>query len=152
GPRKQKNGLRLDNGEEAFKGGNSGAVIKPKDAIGSRLFQVLAGTDPEVKMPPKGEPPLLAGELGRIRAWNEQGAHWPKDAVTATVRPASTHWAFVAPKRTAPPEVATRGWVRTDIDRFILSRLEAEKIAPSSEADKVTLIRRLSLDLLGLPP
>src|SRR5215471_12164437 len=62
------------------------------------------------------------------------------------------HWAFVKPERPAPPEVKNTAWVRTPIDRFILSRLEEEGLTPSPEADRVTLLRRLSLDLIGLPP
>src|SRR5215467_2125038 len=62
------------------------------------------------------------------------------------------HWAFVKPERPAPPEVKNTGWVRTPIDRFILARLEKEGLTPSPEADRVTLLRRLSLDLIGLPP
>src|SRR5262249_35000736 len=64
----------------------------------------------------------------------------------------SKHWAYQAPKRPALPRVANAGWVRNEIDRFILARLEKEKARPSREADQVPLIRRLSLDLLGLPP
>src|SRR5262249_7530599 len=91
-------------------------------------------------------------EVGLIRAWVEQGADWPKDAGTGTGTPKSKHWAFQPPKRHAPPKTAQADWMRNPIDAFILARLEKEKIQPSPEADRVTLVRRLSLDLLGLPP
>jgi hypothetical protein len=71
---------------------------------------------------------------------------------SAAIKKHGEHWAFVKPKRTAPPEVKNRGWVRTPIDRFILARLEKEGLRPQPEADRVTLLRRLSLDLIGLPP
>src|SRR5262245_238637 len=149
---KQRSGLRLDDGKAALKGGNSGTVITPGDALKSRLLHLIASPDPKTRMPPKNRPALTAKEVGLIRAWVEQGAVWPKDAGAGTNTPKSKHWAFQPPKRHAPPKVAGGGWARNPIDAFILARLEREKIQPSPEADRVTLIRRLSLDLLGLPP
>ena len=101
-------------------------------------------------MPPKGEP-LTHEQQALVRAWIDQGAHWPADvgAQTAEVR---KHWAYVKPVRPEPPAVNGSGWVRNDIDRFVLARLEAEGLEPSPAADRATLIRRLSLDLTGLPP
>jgi hypothetical protein len=153
GPAKQRGGLRLDDGQAALRGGNSGAVLKPGDAVGSRLLQAVAGLDPDVKMPPEGKKPLSSAEIALLRAWIEQGAKWPRDAGgSAAQGGTTTHWAFLPIKRPAAPRVRGPGWVRQDLDRFILARLEAEGIAPSPEADRATLIRRLSLDLLGLPP
>jgi hypothetical protein len=152
GPTKQRGGLRLDDGVAALKGSDSGAVIKPGDAVGSRLLTLVAGLDDDLKMPPEDRKPLTAEEVGHLRAWIEQGAKWPKDATGIVAKPKSDHWAFQPIKRPTPPEVANKAWVRNDIDRFVLARLEKEKIVPSPEADRVTLIRRLSLDLLGLPP
>jgi hypothetical protein len=152
GPDKQRGGLRLDDGVAAQKGGNGGAVIKPGDAAGSRLLKLVAGLDEELKMPPEGRTPLTAEEIGRLRAWIEQGAKWPQAAGGAVVRARSNHWSFQPIQRPTPPEVRQRAWVRNDIDRFVLARLEKEQIEPSPEADRVTLIRRLSFDLLGLPP
>jgi hypothetical protein len=152
GTEKQKGGLRLDDGIEALKGGNSGAVIQPGDGSHSRLLHLVAGLDPDLHMPPRG-PALTADEIGRLRAWIDQGAKWPKESVTTTSpRSKASHWAFQPPRRWPAPRVANRPWVRNDLDAFVLARLEAEKITPSAEADRVTLIRRLSLDLLGLPP
>lgn len=151
GPEKQRGGVRLDDPTAAMKGGNSGAIIVPGKSTESRLLIVVAGLDAEVVMPPKEKPPLTALEVGRLRAWIEQGAPWPPKS-SATSASKSKHWAFQSLRRAPPPAVKNHGWVRNDIDRFVLARLEAEKIAPSPEADRVTLIRRLSLDLLGLPP
>jgi hypothetical protein len=153
GPRRQKGGLRLDDRDAALKGGNAGAVIRPGDAAASRLLLVVAGLNADLKMPPEGKAPLTAEEVGRLRAWVEQGAKGGKPAAAAAARAASsTQWAFQPVRRPMPPPVANPSWVRNEIDAFVLARLEAEHIAPSPEADRVTLIRRLSFDLLGLPP
>jgi mono/diheme cytochrome c family protein len=152
GAAKQRGGLRLDAATEAAKGGNSGPAFKPGDAAGSRLLQLVAGLDAETKMPPTGKG-LTPVEIGLVRAWIEQGAKWaPIATPTATAATTSSHWAFQPVRRPALPTVVNNAGVRNDIDRFILARLEKEKIAPAPEADRATLIRRLSLDLLGLPP
>jgi mono/diheme cytochrome c family protein len=152
GTEKQKGGLRLDGRDGALKGSNSGTVITPGQSGASRLIHVVGGLDAETRMPPYGKP-LSAAEVGRLRAWIDQGAKWPAEKTAArSVRVRAKHWAFLRPERSVPPPVAQAGWVRNPIDAFILARLEAEKIAPAPEADRVTLIRRVSLDLLGLPP
>jgi hypothetical protein len=151
GSEKHRGGLRLDDEKAAFKGGNNGAAIKPRDAAGSRLLAVVAGLDPDVKMPPGDRTPLTPEQIGHLRAWIEQGAVWPKSSGTTTTAK-STHWSFQPIKRPAIPEVKDRAWAQNDLDRFVLARLEKEKIVSSPEADRVTLIRRLSFDLIGLPP
>jgi hypothetical protein len=153
GAAKQRGGLRLDDGAAALKGGDSGAVLKPGDAVNSRLLRLVAGLDPDLKMPPGDRPPLGADEVGLLRAWIEQGAKWPQDGAAAAAQaPRSAHWSFQPVRSPAPPRVSDPGRVRNPIDAFVLARLDAEKLTPSAEADRVTLIRRLSLDLLGLPP
>ncbi|HVS40329.1 MAG TPA: PSD1 and planctomycete cytochrome C domain-containing protein, partial [Gemmataceae bacterium] len=153
GAAKQRGGLRLDNAASALRGGDRGPAFKPGDAAHSRLVLAVSGMDPDLKMPPADKPPLTAEQVAVLRAWIDQGAKWPKDdAVAGSAAAHSDHWAFQPPKRLAPPDVTDENWRRNDIDRFVLARLEREKIAPSPEADRVTLIRRLSLDLLGLPP
>jgi hypothetical protein len=152
GSEKQRGGLRLDSRKAALEGGNSGPVLKPGDAAGSRLLFIVAGLDADLHMPPKGRTPLTPREVGLLRAWVDQGLKWT-DEGTVTTQPRKTdHWAFRAPKRPTLPVVRNAAWVRNDLDRFILARLEKEGLAPSPEADRTTLIRRLSLDLLGLPP
>lgn len=153
GAAKQRGGLRLDDSTEALKGGNSGASIKQGDSLSSKLIHLVGGLDPELAMPPKGKPPVSVAELSRLRAWIDQGAKWPREA-PATIQTTAklNHWAYQAIQRPALPPVRNSSWVRNEIDRFVLARLEAEKIAPSPEADKITLMRRLYLDLLGLLP
>jgi hypothetical protein len=152
GAAKQRGGLRLDDGTLAGKGGNSGAVLKPRDSAGSRLIHLVAGLDPELKMPPGKDKALSANEIGQLRAWIDQGAVWPATTPVAGSSTKSSHWSFQPIRRAEVPEVVRREWVRTPIDAFILARLEKEKIAPSPETDRVTLLRRAALDLIGLPP
>ncbi len=150
----QLSGLRLDRREEAMKGGYSGPVIHQGDAAGSKLVRLVSGLDEKVVMPPSG-PRLDDSQVSLLRAWIDQGAPWPEstDAETANVSaPRSEHWAFQPIKRPEPPAVAGTAWVRNSIDQFVLVALEARGISPSPEADRATLIRRLSLDLTGLPP
>jgi hypothetical protein len=152
GPTREKGGLRLDDGVRTLAGGDSGPVIAPGNSASSRLIHLVAGLDPEVTMPPSGKR-LTAAEIGRLRAWIDQGAKLPQDRTVAPRRPPrSKHWAYQPLGRPRPPRVRQTGWVRNPIDAFILARLEADKIDPSPEVDRIPLIRRLSLDLLGLPP
>ena len=153
GSQLQTSGLRLDDGDAALKGGNSGAAIKPGDSATSPLILRAAGVSGVIRMPPAGAP-LTAGEVGILRAWIDQGAKWPRlvaNGSPARLRGAS-HWAFQPIRRPDVPIVQNRSWVRNPVDAFILERLEREQIKPSPEADKATLLRRLSLDLTGLPP
>ncbi|GIW88788.1 MAG: hypothetical protein KatS3mg108_3112 [Isosphaeraceae bacterium] len=150
-----KGGLRLDTREHLLIGGDSGPAIEVGDSGSSYLIEKVSGEDPS-PMPPRGKgEPLTKAEVDRLRAWIDQGAPWDGPALT-TERAAEVvgrqHWAFRAPERPAVPAVGRRDWARNAIDRFILARLESEGMAPAAEADRATLIRRLSLDLLGLPP
>src|SRR5207302_446864 len=97
------------------------------------------------RMPLK-RPPLSDVEIATLRAWIDDGAHAPADE-KPSLAPV-THWAFVAPKRPAIPTVGDRSWSAHPIDAFIRARLDKDKIVPSPEADRVTLIRRVSLDLI----
>jgi len=151
GPEKQRGGLRLDNRDAALEGSDSGPVLVPGKGTQSRLLHVVASLDPEVVMPPKGKTPLTKLEVANLRAWIDQGANWPKGK-TAVVKTSSTHWSFQPIQNPPLPAVKHADWVRNPIDRFILARLEKEGWTPSPETDRVTLIRRVSFDLLGLPP
>jgi mono/diheme cytochrome c family protein len=149
GPQQQMSGLRLDQKAAAMRGGNSGAVIVPHDSAGSRLIRLVAGVNPDKKvMPPVGAR-LTAAEVGLLRAWIDQGVEWP-ESLTASSRP--SHWAFQKIAHPQPPAVRNRAWPRNAIDNFVLEKLESEGIAPSPEAAKTTLLRRVSFDLTGLPP
>ena len=149
---KPKGDLRLDSKAMALKGGLSGAVIIPGHSAGSRLLQRILGAGGEQRMPP-GRAPLSAAQIELIRRWIDEGAVWPDQSSVSNLKSEiSKHWAFIPPVHPALPDVKNKAWARNPIDRFILARLEREQLAPSPEADKVTLLRRLSLDLTGLPP
>ncbi|HMV83517.1 MAG TPA: PSD1 and planctomycete cytochrome C domain-containing protein [Blastocatellia bacterium] len=148
GEKKQAAGLRLDSKKVAL-----GKVIKPGNVADSELYRRVAGLSDQARMPMGGKP-LSAEQISLIKLWIEQGAEWPEDE-SAIRNPQSaipTHWAFTSPVRPALPEVKNKAWVKTPIDAFILARLEKEGLTPSPEADKITLLRRLSFDLTGLPP
>ena len=152
GAQQQMAGLRLDSGTAVLTGASSGPVIQPGKSAASRLIARVTSTKKGFGMPPIGEP-LTASQIATLRAWIDQGAHVPasEQAATAT-NPKSRHWSFQPVIRPALPDVRARAWVRNPIDRFVAARLEVEGFAPSPEADRATLIRRVSLDLVGLPP
>src|SRR5262245_15671566 len=102
-------------------------------------------------MPKKGER-LTVEQIGLLRAWIDQGAPWPDDAAPTKVPDKSDYWSFKPVARPSLPAVANADWVHNPIDRFVLAKLKKEKLTPSPEADRRTLIRRLSFDLTGLPP
>ena len=150
GPDKQESGFRLNLKKEALAGGDNGRAILPGNSAGSRLIQFVAGQDKDTLMPPADEgKPLTAEQIGVLRAWIDQGAKWPDNEVAPVV---AKHWAYAKPERENPPVVNNKQWPRNPIDNFILARLEAEGLAPSPELDRARLIRRVSLDLIGLPP
>jgi mono/diheme cytochrome c family protein len=149
GPQQQMSGLRLDQRDDALRGGNTGAVIQAGASAESKLIHRVAGFNVPV-MPPAG-PRLTATEVGILRAWIDQGARWPA-STTAKNDPRLAHWSFQGIRRPVVPAVRDAAWVRNPIDAFVLAKLESENIKPSPEADRVTLIRRVSLDLTGLPP
>jgi mono/diheme cytochrome c family protein len=150
GPDKQKSDLRWDSKVSVFKTGDHGPIIIPGKSAESRTIQLVAGLDPETVMPPKGER-LTSEQIGLLRAWIDQGANWPETALASTPDKRN-HWAFKPPIRPPLPEPADAHWPRNPIDNFVLARLEKEGLAHAPEADSATLIRRLSLDLVGLPP
>jgi mono/diheme cytochrome c family protein len=151
GPEKQKGGLRLDQKTAAVKGGDSGALLVSGKSEISLLIQAVTGTKEDLARMPKKRDPLSDDQISLLRAWIDQGAIWP-ETVAAHTRDWHKHWAFRAPVRPPPPEAKQANWVRNPIDSFLLARLEEEHLEPAPEADKVTLLRRLSLDLIGLPP
>ena len=150
GPNVQQNGLRLDSLAAALKGSDTSRVIIPGNSEKSPLVRRLLALDrPQM---PYGGPPLSAQEIKIIRDWIDRGAPGPdSDAAVATGRPAK-HWAFIKPLRPELPAVKNAAWCRNPIDNFVLARLEKEGFKPSPEADRATLIRRVYLDLIGLPP
>jgi mono/diheme cytochrome c family protein len=155
---KIKAGLELDWKGGWEKGGDSGAAIVPGDPEKSLLIKAVRYTDPDLQMPPKGEK-LSETQINNLVAWVKMGAPDPRAA-----RPALTtasgeysggskdHWAFKPLTKVAPPAVKSEAWVKNDLDRFILAKLEENGMTPNQPADKRTLIRRVYYDLIGLPP
>jgi mono/diheme cytochrome c family protein len=142
-----KSQLRLDSRAGAIKGGLGGPAIVAGNSEASRLVHRVEGRGNEKQMPLAGTP-LRAEQIATLKKWIDGGAVWPVTAGTVTA--SQKHWSFVHPARPTVPSV--KGVVRTPIDNFILARLEKEKLGFSTEASKETLIRRVSLDLTGLPP
>lgn len=145
-------GVRFDNGADALKGGYSGTVIEPGNAAASKLITRVTSTKDGFRMPPSG-PPLNEQEVAILKDWINTGAKWPEGLTIgrATTRK-SSHWAFQPLWQGELPKVKNPAWERNGIDRFVLAKLEEKGFAPSPEADKATLLRRVSLDLTGLPP
>lgn len=137
---RQKNGVSFIFREEALGIGKSGRrTIVPGNPDASELIARVTSKDPDVRMPYHA-PPLTPQQIDLLRQWIKQGAKW------------TDHWAFVPPKPESLPTVKRPDWVRQPLDRFILARLERESLPPSPEASKQELLRRVSLDLTGLPP
>ena len=150
GPDVQQNGLRLDSLAAILKGNDNGRVVVPGDSGKSPLVRRLLALDrPQM---PYGAPALNAEEVELIRKWIDQGAPGPDSSVTVIAATPVRHWAYVKPARPEIPQVKNPGWCRNPIDNFVLARLEKEGLSPSPEAGKETLIRRVTLDLIGLPP
>jgi mono/diheme cytochrome c family protein len=134
---KRKAKLRLDQRPEAVK-----KAIKPGDAAHSPLIERVTSDDGDEVMPPPAskKPRLTAAQIDVLRRWIDQGAKF------------DTHWSYVKPVRPAQPAVKNSAWVRNRIDAFVAAGQQAHGFAPAPEADRVTLVRRLSFDLIGLPP
>jgi len=143
-------GLLLDSAQGIRRGGNSGPVLRPGDPEHSLLIRAIRRTDEKLKMPP-GEP-LPSEVVAEFELWIREGASLPPDPATIEKRQQPSLWSLKKPELATLPAVKGQGWVRNDIDRFILSRLEASGLGPAPEADKRTLIRRATYDLTGLPP
>lgn len=135
-------GLRLDRSESAFAAAESGAVaIVPGDPGRSELVARILSDDPDLQMPPaEADKPLSAEQKQTLQRWIEEGAEY------------EAHWALIPPVRSTLPTVSDKDWGRNETDAFILARLERESLQPSPPAELPILIRRLSLDLTGLPP
>ena len=139
--KKREADLRLDTSEGATADLGGYQAIAPGDPDESELMRRISSDDPDERMPPAGAViQLQPAQIDVLRRWIAHGAEY------------EGHWAFIAPRRPALPEVTNAQWVRNPIDTFVLVRLVREGLAPSAEADRRTLIRRLSLDLRGLPP
>jgi hypothetical protein len=145
----KSSGLALSSRDAILAGGNRGAAVKPGSPAESLLGRAVEQSG-ELKMPPGRK--LQPNEIASIRTWIEQGAAWPKDAISASKPKGADWWAFQPVKRVAPPAPEDTAWVRNPIDAFILARLEKEHLKPSPAAPREALLRRVSLDLTGLVP
>ena len=132
--------LRLDDPHSALAPREDGAAIVPGDAAASLLLYRTTHEDPDERMPPNDRPALSQGELDLLRQWIDEGANY------------AGHWSWQPLEVPPTPKVADDSWCRSDIDRFVKARLDAAGLAPAPEADRSTLLRRLSFDLVGLPP
>ena len=134
--------LRLDQKADAFRILSNGvAIIKPGVPAESELYRRISSTDPDEKMPPpESHLSLASNEIALLKTWIEKGAEWTK------------HWSLVPLEDVAVPDVSDGSWAANAIDRFILARLEGENLKPSREATKERLLRRVTFDLIGLPP
>jgi hypothetical protein len=138
---KRKAKLRLDSETEVFADRGGYRVLEPGNPAKSELFRRIVAENEQERMPPvRSGRKLTDRQIELLRRWIEQGAKWQK------------HWSFLTPQRPDWPHVKNRNWIRNGIDAFILARLEREGLAPVPEADRPTLIRRVTLDLTGLPP
>ncbi|MFO0878748.1 MAG: PSD1 and planctomycete cytochrome C domain-containing protein [Gemmataceae bacterium] len=150
-----RGGLRLDHRAALLKGGDLGPAVVPGKPEQSLLLRALRYEDETLRMPPKKK--LSSAILADFERWIRDGAIDPRDAAGSvagglTSEAVRKHWAFQTPTRPAVPAVVLTAWTRNPIDRFLLARQESKGLTPSPHADRRTLIRRLSYDLLGLPP
>ena len=142
GEKLQSAGLRLDQKQSAL------AKLVPGKAAESEIYRRVVGVGNLARMPMGGA--LPAAQIALIKAWIDGGANWSDTVISSA--PKKKHWAFIPPVRPALPVVASAKWARNPIDRFVLAKLDAESLTPSPEADRAKLLRRVSLDLIGLPP
>jgi hypothetical protein len=156
GPDKQKGSLRLDHQGGWKNGGDSGPTLIPGKVEESLLWKVVSYEDRDLKMPPKKK--LSEAELSDLKTWIGSGAHDPRTEIPGGTKHGSqpkvdgSFWSFQVPQKPAPPAVKKSDWPANDIDRFILAKLEANGLQPATDADDATFLRRLSFDLIGLPP
>jgi hypothetical protein len=154
---KIKGGLKLDTREAVLKGGDSGPALVPGKPDQSLLIKAIRYTDAELKMPPKDKK-LSSEQIADFEAWVKMGAPDPRTNNATTNQfainwiKARAYWAFKPILSPVLPKVRNTKWVKTPVDAFVLAKLEASKLSPSLPADKRTLIRRATYDLIGLPP
>jgi hypothetical protein len=146
---KQKAELRLDAGSLIHKGSKHGPVLVIGNSDTSPLIKRVLSNDEDERMPPEGKP-LTAEQIDLLRRWIDQSAHFPKDEIVPQTP--GEHWAFQPIRRPAVPNVKNKRWVRNPIDAFVLEKLEQRGWKPAPEAEPRALLRRVYLDLTGLPP
>lgn len=150
GEKKQFAGLRLDSRDFLLKGGDLGPSIVPGKPDESLLIKAVRHTDESLQMPQEGK--LTDEQITDLVRWVEMGAPFPEASKSTTAVRNPKHWSFQPPTDHPLPAITNTAWPRNEIDHFILSRLESASISPAPAADKLTLIRRVTFDLTGLPP
>ncbi|OJW14664.1 MAG: hypothetical protein BGO49_16870 [Planctomycetales bacterium 71-10] len=151
GPEKQKADLRVDSREALLKGGSLGPAVVPGKPEESPLVQALAhADDQDLKMPPAGK--LADPAVQALTRWVQMGAPWGEPSSASAAPAVEDHWAFRPLQQAPVPDVRDRAWAKTPIDARILAKLEAEGMTPSPPVDRRTLLRRASIDLVGVPP
>ena len=150
GEKKQWAGLRLDSRAALLQGGDSGPAVIPLQPDASLLIRAIRHEDEDLKMPQDKK--LTERQIETLVQWVALGAPYPETPLTKKRFRDPGHWAFQPPVSGQVPEVQDTTWVQSDVDRFILARLEAEHLIPAPMADQRTLIRRVTFDLTGLPP
>ncbi|MEO7318443.1 MAG: DUF1549 domain-containing protein, partial [Chthoniobacteraceae bacterium] len=155
---KAKGGLTLDTRDGWEKGGENGAAMEPGKIETSLLLKAISYEDPDLQMPPKGEK-LTPQQIADLTQWVKMGAPDPrvgsaeiKSKLSGLTDQARHHWAYQPVKNPALPAVKNRQWPRTPVDAFILAKLESAGMVPAPDAEKETLLRRATYDLIGLPP
>lgn len=150
---KPDSGYRLDVRNEILGYSTGDPLAEPGKARASRLLEKVTDPNPEKRMPPaeSGKAALTEKEVGLLAAWIEQGMMWD-EKLLPTPRIETDHWSFQRVKRPAVPELSRPAWARTPVDGFVGARQEAEGVTPAGEAPAQVLVRRLYLDLIGLPP
>lgn len=149
----QESEFRLDRKTSLIRGGDSGEpAIIPGNSADSHLIKLVAGLEQGLLMPPAADEQLSAEEIGLLRAWIDQGAPWPgPHGVVTEESLTSDHWSFQPLEEVVVPALK-HTWIQNPIDAFVLSKLQEKQISPSPPAHRRQLIRRLYLDVLGLPP
>ena len=156
--KKSRGGLRVDSRAALLAGGDRGPALVPGQPDKSRLIEAILYNNVDLQMPPRGK--LSEAVIADLTAWVKQGAPWPEEKAAGTMtregfdlqQRKQSHWAWRPIRPTAPPRVRAEDWPRTPVDRFVLARLEQAGLQPGADADRATLLRRLSFDLVGLPP
>jgi len=149
----QEGKFRLDRKSSLVRGGDSGEpAILPGNSAESHLIRLVSGMESGLVMPPEGNDRLTGAEIGLLRAWIDQGAVWPgAHGAVGEEKTATDHWSFQPLAAVVPPALQSE-WIRNPIDAFVLDRLHQHHLQQSPPADRRTLIRRIYLDMLGLPP
>jgi hypothetical protein len=156
---KKRGSLSLESREGALKGGDNGPALVPGNPEKSRLVEAIHYTNVDLQMPPKGK--LSDAAIRDLTTWVKMGAPWPAGSIGKTAgsggnfdlaKRKAAHWAWRPVQAVQPPEVRHADWPLCDVDRFILCGLEEKGLAPASQADRRTWLRRVTFDLVGLPP